>query len=50
MNDNNVKLLDKIELRGDKLLLSKLEYYNKINNNENKLIRIYGTEESVKLL
>ena len=49
INDNNENLLDKIELRGEKLLLSKLEYYNKINNNENKVIRIYWTEESVKL-
>jgi len=28
INDNNENLLDKIELRGEKLLLSKLEYYN----------------------
>ncbi len=35
---------------GEKLLLAKLEFYNKINNNESKSLRIYGTNERVKLL
>ena len=43
-------MLDKIEFWGEKLLLTRLEYYNEINNKENKVLRIYGTEDSVKLL
>ena len=50
MKTKKIIILDEIEFRGEKLLLEKLEYCNKLNNKENKVIRIYGTENSIKLL
>ena len=48
-SDQRIKLLDEIELDNEKLLKIKLEFMQE-NKSETYTIRIYGTNESIKLL